>query len=148
MTKVQQIVKIAQKIADETPNFHKVKGPGKGDKANHVFMAELRKRVESQLGIDYSEKQISGEIKSAVDFFLPDEKTIVEIALTLKVPLSEFHKDIFKALLAKDEGVDIEKLVFISKPGAKKRHNEPASKTIMKWLNNNYSIEVEIFELK
>lgn len=147
MTKVQQIVKIAQQIADEMPNFHEVKGPGKGDKANHDFMAKLRERVGNQLGIDYSEKQISGEIKSAVDFFLRDEKTIVEIALTLKVPLSEFHKDIFKALLAKDKGEDIEKLVFISKPGAKKRHNEPASQAIMKWLNDNYSIEVEIFEL-
>jgi hypothetical protein len=148
MKKSQQIIAIARDVAASTPDFHRVKGPGVGDKANHSFMAELRKRVKDTLGDDYSEKKISGDIKAAVDFYIPDEKTIIEIALTLKVPLSEFHKDIFKALLAKDSGVDVEHLVFVAKPGAQKRHQAPASQAVIRWLKKYYSISVTIEEMK
>ncbi len=148
MKTTQHIVQIAKEVAAQTPDFHKVKGPGTGDKANHSFMAELRKRVKDALGDDYAEKKISGEIKSAVDFYIPSERTIIEIALSLKVPMSEFHKDIFKALLAKDNGMEVEHLVFVAKPGAQKRHGAPASVAIIQWLKKYYSIAVTIEELK
>lgn len=148
MTKTQQIISMANEIAGTTPDFHKIKGPGTGDKANHVFMATLQSRARDTFGKDYAEKQISGDIKSAVDFYIPEEKTIIEIALTLRVPLSEFQKDIFKALLARDNGVEVEHLVFVAKPGARKRHQEPASQAIIHWLKKHYSINVTIEELK
>jgi hypothetical protein len=148
ITKTQQIVSLAKEIASTTPGFHKVKGPGKGDKANHAFMATLRSRVREVLGEDYAEKQICGDTKSAVDFFIPEEKTIIEIALSLAKPQSEFHKDIFKALLARDNGVGVEHLVFVAKPGARKRLQEPASQAIIHWLNKYYSISVTIEEME
>jgi len=148
MTKTQQIISMAKEIAGATPDFHKIKGPGTGDKANHAFMATLRSRAKGTFGRDYAEKQISGDIKSAVDFYIPEEKTIIEVALTLRVPLSEFQKDIFKALLARDNGVDVEDLVFLAKLGARKRHQEPASQAIIHWLRRHYSINVTIEELK
>ena len=147
MTKADRIYQIAQSIAYATDDFHITKGPGKGDRATHSFMAELRDQVEACLGEDYSEKQISGGIKSAVDFFIPDEATIVEVAMSLKVPMSEFHKDIFKALLTIDNGIDVKRILFICKPGGLKRHQEPASVAIMKWLKKYYSVEIEIKEL-
>jgi hypothetical protein len=148
MTKTQQIISMAKEIAGATPDFHRIKGPGMGDKANHAFMATLRSRVKDTFGRDYAEKQISGDIKSAVDFYIPEEKTIIEVALTLRVPLSEFHKDIFKALLARDRGVEVEHLVFVAKPGARKRHQEPALQAIIHWIRKHYSINVTIEELK
>jgi len=147
MNKARELVRIARDIASETQDFHRVKGPGHGDRASCVFMNELRRRAIKQFGTDYSEKQISGDIKSAVDFFIPEEKTVIEIALTLKNPLSEFHKDIFKALLAIDNGKDIQQLVFVCKPGGRKRHQEPASQAIMRWLKDKYRIEVTIEEI-
>ena len=148
MKKTQQIIAIARDIAATTPDFHKVKGPGLGDNANHAFMAELRIRVKDELGEDYSEKRICGDNQSAVDFYIPDEKTIIEVALTLRNPQSEFHKDIFKALLAKDVGTDVDHLVFVSKPGAQNRHQQPSSQAIIRWLAKHYSITVTIEEMK
>lgn len=148
MNKAKQIVGIAQQIARETQGFHNVKGAGTGDKATHAFMAELQRRVQKALGRNYSEKQICGEIKSAVDFYIPEEKTIVEVALSLKTPLSEFYKDLFKALLAKDNGVSVKQLLFITKPGAIKRHKEPASQAIIRWLKKYYGVHVTIEELR
>ena len=147
MTKADHIYQMAQSIASSTQDFLVTKGPGKGDRATHSFMAKLREQAETHFGEDYSEKKISGKIKSAVDFFIPDEATIVEIAMSLKVPMSEFHKDIFKALLAIDNGIEVGKILFICKPGGIKRHSEPASVAIIEWLKKNYRVEIEIREL-
>jgi hypothetical protein len=46
MKQTQQIISMAREVAITTPDFYKVKGPGAGDKANHVFMATLRARVK------------------------------------------------------------------------------------------------------
>ena len=81
-------------------------------------------------------------------FFTVRVMPVVEFALTLRNSSSEFHKDIFKVLLAVDSGEKVNKLVFISKPGAIKRHSEPASKAITDWLKRKYEIEITIIELK
>jgi hypothetical protein len=148
MTKRQQIISLAREIAAATPDFHIIKGPGTGDKANHDFMSTLRSRAKEAFRRDYAEKQISGDTKAAVDFYIPEEKTIIEVALNLRFPLSEFHKDIFKTLLARDKGKNVDHLVFVSKPGARKRHQEPFSQAIIHWVKKHYSINVTIEELK
>jgi hypothetical protein len=148
MDKTAELIRMARHLASSTPEFHSIKGAGKGDHATAAYMRELRKLAHDTFGSDYSEKKISGTTNFAVDFWLPDEMTIVEIALTLKNSASEFHKDIFKALLALDSGAHVRRLVFISKPGAIKRHSEPASMAITKWLKEKHGIEMTIFELK
>lgn len=149
--KTQQIVDITLDIARATPEFHKTKGPGTGDKANHAFMKELQKRAKEQLRTDYSETKIiqsDNSIKSAFDFYIPEEKTVIEIALTLKLPQSEFYKDIVKVLLARDRGLKIEHLVFVAKTGGKKRHESPMSKAIIEWLKEPHEIAVEIIDME
>lgn len=148
MSKTAKLITIAQNLASNTPEFHSIKGPGKGDHATKAFMLNVRKQALDAFGQDYAEKKISGNTNFAVDFWFPDEMTIVEFALTLRNSSSEFHKDIFKALLAVDSGKKIHRLVFISKPGAIKRHGEPASRAITEWLNKQYKIETNIIELK
>ena len=146
--KTEQLISLAQQIADERPRFFDTKGPGEGDKAATSFMAELRARARKAFGRDFSEQIISGENnKLAVDFFFPDEGIIVEIALNLRNPQSEFERDILKAVMAKEEGRNVRRLVFLSKPGAAKRHRQPSSQAIMSWLERNHEIELSIREL-
>jgi len=148
MDKTTELIQIAKSIASNTPAFHSIKGPGIGDHATRAFMLEMRKRAYDAFGQDYSEKKISRPTNFAVDFWFPEEMTVVEFALTLRNSSSEFHKDIFKVLLAVDSGEKVDKLVFISKPGAIKRHSEPASKAIANWLKKKYGIETAIIEIK
>ncbi len=147
MRKSEKLYELAQKIADQTPNFFEKKGSGKGDNATLTYMKELRKEAANLFNYDFSEKNICGMNKFAVDFYFPDEAAIVEIAFTLRTPNSEFSKDIFKAILAKKAGNSINTLIFIAKPGAIKRHNEPASKSIIAFVSKEYDISIIIKEL-
>ncbi len=148
MGKSEQLIRLAQQIADQRPRFFERKGAGKGDKDTNSFMGELRARARQAFGRDFSEQIISGEnTKLAVDFFFPDEGTIVEIALSLRNPQSEFERDILKAVMAKEKGSNVRRLVFLSKPGAAKRHRQPSSEAITSWLERNHEIELSIREL-
>ena len=147
MSKTQQIIDVARKIAKKTRGFNIPKRQGEGNIATNRFMAKLRERVEHRLGFNYSEKRFSDDIDSKVDFYIPEEKTIIEIALSLRNPSSEFHKDILKALLAKDNGWEVNRLVFVAKPDAEKNHDRPLSQKIKEWLEEHHSITVEIEEL-
>ena len=110
MTKTKELLHIAQQIADERPSFFDIKGAGKGDKDTNSFMAELRSPAKSSFGKDFSEKRICGDTNLTVDFFLPDEGTIIEIALSLRNPNSEFEHDILKAIMAKEGGEQVRHL--------------------------------------
>lgn len=148
MDKTSELVAIAQRLARETPDFHTIKGPGKGDQAAKEFLNSLRNLASEAFDKDYSQKMISGDTKFTVNFWFPGEMTVVECALTLRNSSSEFHKDIFKVLLAVDSGKRIRNLVFLCKPGALKRHSEPASRAIIDWLKKNYDVETKIVELR
>ncbi|MFH1671810.1 MAG: hypothetical protein ABIF87_00045 [Pseudomonadota bacterium] len=147
MTKAEKILSIAQDIADERPSFFDKKGAGKGDRDTNLFMAELRTRAKQSFGRDFSEKKICGDNNLSVDFFIPDEGSIIEIALSLRNPNSEFERDILKVIMAKEQGAHISNLLFLSKPGAIKRHQQPSSIAVKKWVFKNYDIEVAILEL-
>ena len=146
MEKTKKILRLAQEIADERQNFFEKKGAGKGDKDTNSFMAELRKRSVEILGEDLSEKRICGNNNLSVDFFIPDEKSIIEIALSLRNPNSEFERDILKAIMAKDQGAPVLNLIFLSKPGAIKRHAQPSSIAMIDWVSKNHDVKVAIKE--
>lgn len=148
MDRPDELFKLAQKIADERPTFFDKKGPGIGDRDTSAFMKELKKRAEDKFGCDLAEQRICGDNNSTVDFYFCEEETVVEIALSLRNSLSEFEKDIIKAILAlKVGGHPVKKLVFVSKREAKKRHQEPLSRSIISWVKKDYGIDVEIKEL-
>ena len=141
------ILELAQQIAISTPDFFVKKGPSIGDKATLLFMAQLRQQVREVLGYDCSEQKLVGDAGFAADFYVRSEASVIEIALSLHNPMSEFEKDILKALMAKELGNPVERLVFISKPGALKRHSSPGSRAIRGWVERNHGIVVEIDEL-
>jgi hypothetical protein len=115
-TKVKKLLSLAREIAARDAEFHSVKGPGAGDRATSQFMQELRDRAIAEYGKDYAEARLCGENSLAVDYYFPDEETIVEIALGLPNPASEFEKDVLKALMAKELNHKVEHLLFISHP--------------------------------
>lgn len=148
MKRSETIIQLAQRIADERSDFFKPKGPGAGNKDTNSFMRELGTRVRDALGVNVSEQDICGDNKLAVDFYVPDEDTIIEVALSLRNSNSEFERDILKALMAKECGHSVKRLVFVSKPGAIKRHKQPSSKAIVSWVKRNHQITIEIRELE
>src|SRR5229473_545864 len=133
MKKADKIFSLAQALADERPHFFDLKGPSVGDHDTSSFMKELRSRSPLALNADYAEKKVCGENKLCVDYYLPDEETIIEVALGLRNPTSEYERDILKAIMANDSGYSVSHLLFISKPGALKRLAQPGAATIAAW---------------
>lgn len=147
VTKAEQLLVIAQELAEATPTFFIALGQGLGNLRTNVFAAELGKRALQVFGHDYSEAKLCGATSLALDFYFPDEETAVEIAGMLGAPNSEYEKDIFKCLLAKDRGTKIAKLLFIAKPGSAKVHNQPGRRAIAEFVQRQYGIEILLEEL-
>jgi hypothetical protein len=143
MHKAERLVVLAQTIADERPVFFEIKGPSIGDHDTAAFMMELRTRAEAEFGTDYSERKVCGANNLCVDFYFPDEETIVEVALGLRNPTSEYERDILKALMAKETGHPVSRLVFVSKPGALKRLKQPGAAAIAARAERLHGVRVE-----
>ena len=143
----QTLFRLANDLALATPDFFEKKGPGKGNYATNDFVFELSRKARETFGEDCSEKNICGRNSLAVDYYFPDEQTIVEIAFGLRNPNSEFEKDVLKAVMALDEGNRVSKLVFISKPGAQKKCEQPGRRAVIDWLRSAHGIQVSVHDL-
>ncbi len=144
---VTRLIDIARQLALSRPRFLDIKGAGHGDRDTSEFMRELRREIEAQLPGAKAEQRICGKNSFAVDFFLPEQAAVVEVALSLRNSSTEFERDILKVLLAQDQGCNIKRLVFISKPGALKRLGEPAPAAIIEWAKRRHDLVVEIHEI-
>lgn len=142
------LLRLAREIASANGNFQVVLGPGEGDKATNAFMHQLRESAIKVFGKDYSEQKIGGDTSSAVDFYFPEEATIVEVALGLPNPASEFEKDILKGLMAQESGHAVRRLFFITRPGGKKKCTQPGRNAVRKWASANHQLLVEVHELE
>ena len=148
VNKSDKLFRIAQRVANDTPEFFDVKGAGKGDKATHIFMKRLREKANTAFGYDFSEVVVRKDLAYRFDFYFDDEATVVEIALSLRNPLNEYEKDLFKCLLAKNAGRAIENLILITKPGGKKRMSAPGPLAIAELGQRTFGIDVQIKELQ
>ena len=147
MNKVTRLIELANKLALNTPGFFEPKGPGKGNRSTNTFIKELGKQALEEFGNDFSEQKISGNNSLAVDFYFPDEGIIVEIALSLKHPATEYEKDILKAVMAKNLGNNVNKLLFISKPGGYKKCKQPGRVAVKEWVEQYQDIQLEVIDL-
>ena len=145
--KALRLILLAQKFAEATPDFLETKGPGVGDRATAEFMERLRRNAKEMFCADYSEATICGNNGFSIDFYFEEEKTAVEFAFSLDKPMNEFERDVFKCLLADDEGHPVRKLVLVGKPGAVARLTAPAPKCISNWVSRMHALEIEILEL-
>ncbi len=146
--KSAKLLALARKIAAESPEFQKVRGPGAGNKATSRFMQILREDALKAFGTNYSEAKICGDTSMAADFYFDDEQTIVEVALGLPNPLSEFEKDILKAIVAREYNHKVvSRLFFISRSGAIKKCFQPGRAALIKWAHDKHGLIIEIHEL-
>lgn len=147
MQKTETLIQITRETAASIPDFQAVRGAGAGDHATMSFMKSLRAAALERFGVDYSEKKICGDNSFAVDFYIPDEATIVEVALGLPNPACEFEKDILKAIMAQDRGTRVSRLVFISRAGAAKKCNQPGRTAVRAWAKASHNLDIEVHEL-
>jgi hypothetical protein len=84
--------------------------------------------------------------KFKFDFYMPTEATAIEIALSMRNSVSEYEKIIFMALLAKEGGLPLQRLILIGKRGSISTRNRPGSKAIRDWVKIRFNLEVEIHE--
>jgi hypothetical protein len=145
--RVSTLFALAQELALERPGFFEIKGPSVGDKDTAAFMQALRRRADGTFRTDFAERKICGPNGLCVDYYFPEEATIVEIAMGLRNPNSEFERDILKAIMAQDAGHAVKHLVFISKPGAAKKCAQPSSRAIIDWAARAHGIVVDVHEL-
>lgn len=138
---------LALNLANSTPDFYKVKNAGFGDHASNQFMKNLRQLAKSTFGSDFSERKVCKDTKHAFDFYIPDEGSVIEIALSLHNPASEYEKDILKCLLAKEDGMEVRSLLFIAKPGAFARHEAAGSRRIRELVLKHFGVWVDILDL-
>jgi hypothetical protein len=143
-----QILTLAQHLADLRPTFFTKKGPGEGDADTNAYMRELRAAVQNATGRDYSEKRICGDNALAVDFFVEDEATVIEIALSLRNPNCELERDILKVLMAQELGRPIRRLIFLAKPGGEKRLRQPSSQAIVAWAARNHRLQIVAIDFR
>ena len=138
---------MAQQIAWQTAGFFEKKGPGHGDRASALFMSRLREAARGEFGCDLSEKRACRSANYRFDFYFPEERTAVEFAFGLCNPLSEYERDIFKCLLARDDGLPIQGLWLIGKPGALARQGARGPASIKKLVERTYRLKVDVVEL-
>ena len=147
MRAAERLLALAQEVANERPTLFVSKGPGVGDKDTNAFVAELRRRAYLAFGTDHAEQTICGASGLRVDYYFPEDATIVEVAFLLKNSPSEFEKDILKAIMAQENGQTVRQLVFIAKPGAVKRCNAPDRRSIIEWASRVHGLAVAVFEI-
>src|SRR5438046_2029426 len=138
---------MARAIAAENPAFQTVLGPGAGDHSTQAFMRRLREGARKAFGCDYSEKKICGENSLAVDFYFPQEKVIVEVALGLPNPSTEFEKDVLKAIMAQETGHPVKTLLLISRPGGVKKCAQPGRSAVIAWAKAKHGLTVAVHDL-
>jgi hypothetical protein len=146
--KAEKLLVLVQSLANKTPGFFDTKGPGPGDRASNEFMKNLRQLAKKAFGSDYSEHKVRDGTKFAIDFYFPDERTAVEIAFGLDKPNTEFERDIFKCLLARESGLEIERLIFMGKPGAINKQSGPGQMAIRSYVERRFSLKIDIFEIQ
>lgn len=88
-----------------------------------------------------------GETSFAADFYFPEEATIVEVALGLPNPASEFEKDVLKAIMAQDFGYRVRRLFFISRAGSLKKCDQPGRTAVRQWAQTKHQLQIEVHEL-
>ncbi len=138
----------AQELAEHFPVFFEKKGPGTGDRATASYMRSLRGLALDIFGFDYSETPACGSAGFRFDYYFPDEAVVVEFAFGLHNPISEFERDVFKCLLALEDGRAVRKLWLVGKTGAIPRLGAPAPKAIVAFVKKRYDLSVEVMELR
>jgi hypothetical protein len=146
-----EVLDLPRRVAAGIPGFDERRGPGKnaGDGITKTFLTALDDEVMRRWpGAVERQKRVIPDAGFTFDYFVEREQTAVEIALSVRNPLSEFEKDAFKAILAQEAGLALRRLVLIGKKGAVARLSAPGPQAIIRWLDQHHAIEVLVEDLE
>ncbi len=123
------------------------RGPGAGNRVTNEVMRRINERVAAEFGREVIECALMPGVRQSVDFYIPDEATVIEVEFSLCNPYPCLEKDSFKVLLAKDAGYNITTLILVGDPGCERRLAAPAPKAIIAWLKSKHELDIRIIEL-
>jgi|PlaIllAssembly_1097288.scaffolds.fasta_scaffold203528_1 hypothetical protein len=144
--KAQRIFQLAQEGADAYRMF-KLRRAGAGTVFVNEVVNHLKFLVAQELGADSVNQFLSVASRQAVDFWLEDEQTIIEMEFNILSSPPVLEKQVFKALLAKDAGKDVRQLILIGDPGSALLSRAPTPASIAEWLERRHQIRVQLWEL-
>ncbi len=145
MDECQRIFEIAQRVAKRFPEVSQ--GSAITPRQRAEFIRRLEKEVQKELRGVLIEEPLSSFSRATFNFYLPSTSTAVEIALPLWESDSEFERDLFKCLLASDEGKPVDRLVFIGCKGTKITSELPCRQAILRYVLDKYGLAVSMMEL-
>jgi hypothetical protein len=146
VNKAQRIFQLAQEGAD-TYRMFKLRRAGAGTLFVNEVINHLKFLVSQELGSNVVNQFLSKANRQAVDFWLEDEHTIVEMEFNILTSPPVLEKEVFIALLAKDAGKDVRKLILIGDPGAALLSHAPTPASIIEWVARQHQICVQIWDL-
>jgi hypothetical protein len=146
-SKTDQLIALVRELAEQQQGFLNVLGPGAGNDRANAFTAQLIREAEHLLGADYAEFRYCEDQSARYDFYFPEERTVIEVAWGLPNPNSEFEKDIFKALIGREHGHKVDRLVLISRPGAIQKCGQPGRQAVIQWVKRQHRLDVQLVEV-
>jgi hypothetical protein len=128
-------------------------GAGRGDKATAEFLTAVNAAVSCKFAPDVvvSEKPLYVKSNSKFDFYIPGEQTVIEVALSLRSPTTEFEKDILKVLIFNQKhSIEerIKKLIFIGKIGAVEKCKQGLRLDMIAWAKEIHCLEIEVKDIQ
>lgn len=111
------------------------------------FERYLRSKIREDLETDYSERVLSRRCRYRVDYFIKEESTVIELELSSPGSNTNFERDCFKIIIAKDESVDIKHFIMLGVYGTARRHEEPGPNTIKEIMKSKFGVDVQVFDI-
>ena len=147
MTRAERIFHLAQEVT-ATYDLFRAQRAGSGDAYTREVIDHLKLLVIEEFGPSVANQFISKANRQSVDFWLEDEQTIIELEYNLLSPHPLLEKQVFKALLAKDDGKNVRHLILIGAPLATRHWQTPTPQSVIAWTLRHHQIHVVVWELK
>lgn len=141
-----ELVSLVQAAALKHGVFER-RGPGEGNRVTNKVMSDANKAVEAVFGREAVEPAFVPSVKHSMDYYLEGTSEAVEVEFSLPNPYPCLEKDAFKVLLAREQGISINRLVLVGPPGSRKRLSAPAPTAIIGYLRDKHDLEVAVAEL-
>jgi hypothetical protein len=137
----------ADQLASSTIDFLSPKGPGVGDRFTADFLKRLGDCLVTRNIAAEPQFRVGQTVAYSFDFYIPAERTVIEIALGAHNPSTEYEKDILKCLIARTNGIRVDHLVLLGRPGAKKRLSGPGPSSIARHALMHWNLLVDVLEI-
>lgn len=151
-------IELVRETVNSTPNIFRYSSPHEAHDASILFHMNVATRVhEIKLPVCYDQYLIAGT-GARPDCYVPQEQTVVEIALSLYDTENELLKDVLKCLLMRDQGRPVSTLVLLGgiRESATRRKvprtstqqmSTPFNRAVIELLERAYGLRILVFDL-